>query len=56
VPPSADTECERITCTLEITAILRFLLVAADEIAARKPARPEPIIIISCEIASVTGE
>ena len=53
VPPSADTECERITWTFEITAILRFPLVAAAEIAARKPAKPEPIIIISWEIVSV---
>jgi hypothetical protein len=33
--------------------MLRFLLVAAAEIAARKPARPEPIIKISWEIVSV---
>jgi len=32
---------------------LRFGLVAADEIAALRPARPEPIIMISWEIVSV---
>jgi hypothetical protein len=53
VPPSAETECERITCTLEITAMLRFGLTAADEIAALKPARPDPTIMTSWEIVSV---
>src|SRR5690606_28467086 len=53
VPPSAETEWERITCTLEITAILNFLSVAAADIAARSPARPEPMIKTSCEIVSV---
>lgn len=47
VPPSAETEWERMTWTLDNTAIFTELLASAAEIAALKPARPEPIMIIS---------
>ncbi len=47
VPPSADTECERITCTFEITPMSNLSLVMAADIAARNPARPVPIMSIS---------
>ncbi|CAE6486817.1 hypothetical protein NUZ5A_20206 [Candidatus Nitrosotenuis uzonensis] len=47
VPPSADTECERITCTFDTTPIFSDGPVFAASIAARSPARPEPTIIKS---------
>jgi hypothetical protein len=47
VPPSADTECDLITCTFEITPMSNFPFVVAADMAARKPARPVPIISIS---------
>jgi hypothetical protein len=47
VPPSAETECDRITWTFEITPIFNLSFVIAAEIAARNPARPEPMISIS---------
>src|SRR3712207_2916320 len=54
VPPSADTEWERITCTLEMTPIVNFLSTEAAEIAARRPASPDPIISTSCAIVLIS--
>jgi hypothetical protein len=53
VPPSAETECERIAWTFEITPISSFSFVFAHEIAARNPAKPVPIISTSCDMWSV---
>jgi hypothetical protein len=47
VPPSAETEWERMTCTFETTAIFKLESISADEIAALRPANPDPIIIMS---------
>ena len=44
VPPSADTECERITCNFDMTAILSLGAVLAADMAALSPASPEPHI------------
>jgi hypothetical protein len=37
-----------------MTPIVSFLSAAAAEIAARRPARPDPIISISCEIVLIS--
>ncbi len=52
VPPSADTECERITWSFETIPILIFGFFLAASIAALRPANPEPHIIKSNSIDS----
>src|SRR5207248_995430 len=47
MPPAAATECERTGWTLLITATLAPACAAAS--AARWPARPAPIMRMSCE-------
>jgi hypothetical protein len=39
---------------LEMTAMVSFLSKAAAEIAARRPASPDPIISISCTIVVIS--
>ena len=50
VPPSAETECERIAWTFEITPIFNFSFLIAHAIAERNPANPVPITSTSCEM------
>ena len=52
VPPSAETECERMTWTFEITPIFIFEFFFAASMAARRPAKPEPQIMRSYSIDS----
>ena len=54
VPPSAETEWDRIACTFVTTAMLTLPLdTRAASIAARNPAMPEPTMTRSYDSVSV---